>query len=388
MQKSQKMQKMQRKSSDSFASSESSASYRMSVMARDFYTILGVSKGASQDDIKSAYRKLSKELHPDKHKGDKTKEEQFKEVNKAYETLSDPQKRQRYDQFGEAGSGSGFGGGQGFGGFDFSGFQQGDMSGFADMFGDLFGGGRTQQHSDEGADLEVQISVKLGDVIEETERAFSVRKFVVCDHCTGGGNEKGSQMKTCPECSGTGQVTRTAQSLFGRIQQRMLCPTCKGSGKIPEKPCKKCSGEGRVQENASITVKIPAGIDNGQTLRVRGEGHAGRRKAASGDLYVHVRVEKDPRFTRDGADIHGHVMVHVLDAILGTEIDVETLHGNVKLKVPESTQPGTILRIKNKGLPVLSSSRHGDHFVEVHVEIPKKLSRAEKKLLEDWREVR
>lgn len=357
-------------------------------MARDFYTILGVSKGASQDDIKSAYRKLSKELHPDKHKGDKAKEESFKEVNKAYETLSDPQKRQRYDQFGEAGSGSGFGGGQGFGGFDFSGFQQGDMSGFADMFGDLFGGGGPQREPDEGGDFEVQIGVKLSDVVQESERSFSVRKFVTCDVCHGSATEKGTYMKTCPECSGTGQVVRTAQRLFGRIQQRMMCPTCKGSGKIPEKPCKKCSGEGRVQESANITVKIPAGIDNGQTLRIRGQGHAGRRKAASGDLYVHVRVEKDPRFTREGADIHGHAMVHVLDAILGTEIDVETLHGTVKLKVPESTQPGTVLRIKGKGLPVLSSGRHGDHFVEIHVEIPKKLSKSEKKILDEWRDIR
>jgi molecular chaperone DnaJ len=359
-------------------------------MARDFYAILGVSKGASQDDIKSAYRKLSKELHPDKHKGDKSKEDRFKEVNQAYEVLGDPQKRQRYDQFGEAGAnaGSGFGGGQGFGGFDFSGFQQGDMGGFADLFGDLFGGQRAQRQSDEGGDLEVQISLPLKDVIAETERTFKVRKFITCDHCTGTGSEKGTQMKTCPECTGTGQVTRTAQSLFGRIQQRMLCPTCKGAGKIPEKPCKKCDGEGRVQENATVTIKIPAGIDHGQTLRIRGEGHAGRRKAASGDLYVHIRIEKDPRFTREGADIHGHAMVHVLDAILGTEISVETLHGNVTLKVPEGTQPGTVLRIKGKGLPVLSSSRHGDHFVEIHVEIPKKLSRSERRILEDWKSSR
>lgn len=358
-------------------------------MARDFYEILGVSKSASQDDIKSAYRKMSKELHPDKHKGDKSKEERFKEVNKAYETLGDAEKRKRYDQFGEAGAQGGFGGGgQGFGGFDFSGFQQGDMGGFADMFGDLFGGQRAQQQTEEGGDLEVQISLPLKDVVGESERTFKVKKFITCDHCTGNGTEKGTHMKTCPECSGTGQVTRIAQSLFGRIQQRMLCPTCRGAGKIPEKPCKKCSGEGRVQESATVTVRIPAGIDNGQTLRVRGEGHAGRMKATSGDLYVHVRIEKDPRFAREGADIHGHVTVHVLDAILGTEVEVETLHGKVTLKVPESTQPGTVLRIKGKGLPVLSSSRHGDHFVEVHVEIPKKLSKSERKILEEWKESR
>lgn len=356
-------------------------------MSRDFYQILGVSKGASQDDIKSAYRKLSKELHPDKHKGEKAVEERFKEVNKAYETLGDPEKRKRYDQFGEAGA-SGFGGGQGFGGFDFSGFQQGDMGGFADLFGDLFGGQRAQREPEEGGDLEVQISLALKDVVTESERTFTIRKFVTCDVCAGAGSEKGTQMKTCPECSGTGQVTRTAQSLFGRMQQRILCPICRGSGKIPEKPCKKCSGEGRVQENAKVTIRIPAGIDNGQTLRIRGEGHAGRRKAASGDLYVHVRVEKDPRFTREGADIHGHATVHVLDAILGTEIQVETLHGMVTLKVPESTQPGTVLRMKGKGLPVLSSSRHGDHYVEVHVEIPKKLSRSERKVLEEWKFIR
>lgn len=360
-------------------------------MPKDYYSILGISKSASQDEIKAAYRKMSKELHPDKHKGDKGKEEKFKEVNQAYETLSDPKKRQMYDQFGEAGArsgGSGFGGGQGFGGFDFSNFQQGDLSGFADMFGDLFGGGRAQREPLEGGDREVSIMLTLHDVIRDAERTIRIRKFEVCPECTGSGAEKGSKMVQCPECSGTGQVTRITQSLFGRMQQRMMCSTCKGAGKIPEKPCRKCSGEGRVETTVDVTVRIPAGIDDGQTLRVRGQGDAGRRGAAHGDLFVHVRIEPDSRFEREGSDIRSTVNVPAIDAILGTEISVDTLQGAVTLKIPEGTQPGTIHRMKGKGLPQLSSSRHGDHYVTVNVEIPRKLSRHERKLLEEWRATR
>ncbi len=364
-------------------------------MPQDYYATLGLSRGASAEEIKAAYRKLSKELHPDKHKGDKAAEEKFKAVNEAYEVLSNPQKKQMYDQFGTADAGSGgagFGGfgGQGFSGFDFSGFTGGNASDFADIFESFFSGSAGSPRAprnQRGRDLEVGITIDFPASVTGLERTVQVRRLTPCKTCGGDGAEPGSKVIACPECGGTGQVTRTAQSLFGVIQQRTVCPRCRGSGRVPEQACRTCGGEGRVTETAVIPVQVPAGIADGQTLRLRGEGEAGAREAPSGDLYVHVTVRPDPRFERDGDDIRSHAEVSVIDAILGTDTEIETVHGKATVKVPEGTQPGTVLRLKGKGMPVLNASRHGDHYVEIRVKIPARLSRAERKLLEEWRKL-
>jgi molecular chaperone DnaJ len=360
-------------------------------MAKDFYATLGLQKGASLDDIKKAYRKLSKELHPDKHKGEKEAERRFKEVNEAYEVLSNPQKKQMYDQFGEAGVNgqAGYGGGGGFGGFDFSGFQSGDVNGFGDLFESFFGGGKGRTAAQQGgADIETDVVIDLAEVVTGAKREVKVKRLEACDRCEGAGAEPGSKLQTCSECGGTGQVTRVAQSFFGAIQQRTVCPRCKGAGKVPEKPCTKCSGEGRVQTTTIMTIDVPAGIADGQTLRLRSEGGAGRRGAQAGDLYVHVHVRPDPRFERDEEHIRSNVEISALDAILGATVEVETVQGNVSLKIPEGTQPDQVMRIKGKGLPILNTSRFGDHFVTVKVKVPTKLSREERRLLEEWKRVK
>ncbi len=361
-------------------------------MPRDYYSVLGLSRDASADDIKQAYRKLSKEWHPDKHKGDKKAEEKFKEINQAYEALSDSKKKQMYDQFGSTGPGSGSGPGgfgAGFGGFDFSGFAQGGESiNFGDLFEGFFGGGGRRSRSareERGADREVAIAIDFADAVSGIKQTFTLRKLVPCSQCAGSGAEKGSELVTCKECGGTGQIVRTVQSFFGAVQQASICPRCHGSGKVPETPCKKCSGEGRIADDATVTIDIPAGIDDGQTLRVRGEGDAGRQGAPAGDLYVRIQVKPDPQFMRDSDDVRTTVTISVPDAILGTEIPVETVLGSVQLKILAGTQAGQIFRIKNKGMPILNTSRHGDHFVTVNVDIPSKLSREERKLVEEWK---
>ncbi|MEI8230525.1 MAG: molecular chaperone DnaJ [Candidatus Peregrinibacteria bacterium] len=364
-------------------------------MPRDLYDILGVPKTASKDDLKKAYRRLSKELHPDRNKSNPEAEKKFKEVNEAYEILSDDQKKSAYDQFGTTGSsssGPGNGGGRGpFGGFDFSGFQSGEMGGFGDIFENFFGGaggGAGRRKQEGGRDLQVEITIEFAEVVTGVSKTFSMDRLGSCKTCEGSGAEPGSPIITCRECGGTGQVTKTAQSFFGAIRQAYVCPTCKGSGKIPEKPCKTCSGQGRAREKHSVTVAIPAGIEDGQTLRVRNEGEAGERGAASGDLFVAVRVRPDKRFERDGSDIRTMETISVTMALLGGERSVDTVHGAVTLTIPAGTQPGQVFRMKGKGLPVLSSSRSGEHYVTVKVEIPSKLGREERRILEEWKNVR
>lgn len=364
-------------------------------MAKDYYSILGIPRSASADDIKKAYRRMSKELHPDKHKGDKAAETKFKEVNEAYEALSDPKKRQMYDQFGEAGArNGGGGGGQGFGGFDFSGFAggQGERVDFSDLFESFFGGagagGGGRRPSRKGEDREAVTEIAFTDVVLGVAKVIRVKKLIACARCGAKGAEPDSQLITCGECGGTGQVTRTTQSLFGMMQQTAVCPRCGGAGKIPEKPCRDCTGEGRIQFVDDITVQVPAGIEDGQTLRLRGLGNAGRRGDPPGDLYVHVTVLADPRFEREGPDIRTRLELPVVDVVLGAEAKVVTVHGMVTLDIPAGTQPGQILRMRGKGLPVLNSSDKGDHYVTVEVKIPTKISREEKRLMEEWRELK
>lgn len=361
-------------------------------MATDFYAVLGVSRDASAEDIKRAYRNLSKEWHPDKHKGDATAEQKFKEINAAYEVLGNADKRTKYDRFGSADGPGGFGGGAG--GFDFSGFQNmGGMNDVEDLFSSFFGGGGgrrggRRRGKERGEDMEIGVEVSLREAFSGAERTFTIRKPVACDTCKGAGAAEGGTIVTCETCSGTGQVERVTQSFFGMIRQSAVCDECGGAGKKPDKPCKTCRGQGRVDGRSEVAVRVPAGIATGQRLKVTGHGAAGPRGAEPGDLYVDITVLDDPEFQRDGDDVRSSVDVHVGDLLLGTEVVVDTLHGPSTVHVAEGTQPGQVLRIKGKGMPVISSSRTGDHYVEVRVVMPKKLSRAERKLLEEWRTLR
>lgn len=356
-------------------------------MAKDFYAILGVSKSASETEIKQAYRKLSKELHPDKHKGDKGKEAKFKEVNEAYEVLSDPKKKENYDRFGSADFGGMGGGGQGFGGFQggFQGFDPSQFSdmGFGDMFESFFGGQSRRGNDGRGRTVQVDIEVPFAATVTGDVHRVTFKTHVTCSECSGNGGSPGAKIVTCTECGGTGAVTRNTRSIFGAIQQSVVCPTCHGSGKIPEKPCKKCKGEGRVSEQKSLDIRIPAGIDDGQSLRLKGEGEAGRQGAAAGDLLVRVQVKPDARFVREGDDIRSSVSITVIDAVLGTEKDIETVHGKKKISIPAGTQPGQVLRLKGEGMPVVNTSKRGDHYATIDIAVPTKLSREEKKLYEE-----
>jgi molecular chaperone DnaJ len=360
-------------------------------MSKDYYSILGIDKSASEADIKKKYRSLSKEWHPDKHKGDKKAEQKFKEINEAYEIIGNPKRRQQYDTFGSAGGPGG--GGQGSGGFDFSGFQQGDMGDLGDIFSSFFGGGgggggrRGGKPDNRGSDLQVRISIEFSEVVSGAKKTIAIEKYVSCKPCKGSGAEGGS-VTSCSECSGTGQITRTAQSFFGVVQQSVLCAKCEGAGKIPEHRCKNCSGEGIKREKTQLTLDIPAGIDDGQTLRISGQGNAGKKGGAAGDLFVIIQVVTDNRFVRDGTDIRSEVSISVVDATLGTEISIPTVHGDITLKIPAGSQPGQVMRLKSKGVPQLNSSRLGDHYVTVRIDIPKKLSRQEKKLYEELREAK
>ncbi len=367
------------------------------VVPKDLYAVLGVERSASKEDIKKAYRRLSKEHHPDRHKGDKAAEQKFKEVNEAYEVLSDEKKRAMYDPFGTtggpgSGGANGAGGGAGpFGGFNFSGFRPEDLGGFGDLFESFFGGGggaKRGRREQRGRDLQVEIEVAFADVVRGVDRALTLERQRPCKKCGGSGAEEGTKQVTCRECGGTGEITHTTQSFFGTFRQASVCETCRGSGKTHEHPCKNCGGDGRVRSREPLTIHIPAGMQDGQTLRVRGEGEAGVRGGAGGDLYVTVRIRPDPAFERDGDDIRSAVSIAVTEALLGTEIVVATVHGSVTLSVPAGTQPGQVFRLKGKGMPILNTSRLGDQYVTVNVEIPTRLSRAEQKLIEEWKRLR
>ncbi len=361
-------------------------------MSKDYYGILGIQKSASESEIKQAYRKLSKELHPDKHKGDKDKEAKFKEVNEAYEVLSDAKKKQAYDQFGST-NGNPFGGAGGFGGFSGQGFDPSQFGGgdFSDLFESFFGGGagRKQKTRDlRGRDVQAEVVITLLQAVSGMEQPIAMKTHVSCTDCGGSGSAEGSALATCSECGGTGAVQRTTNSLFGQIRQSVLCEKCGGVGKIPEKPCKKCSGNGRVMEKKTVSVHIPAGIDDGQTMRIKGEGEAGQRGNPGGDLLVRVRVQQDRRFDRDGDDIRSSLSLPIINAILGAEVPVETVHGTVTMTIPAGTQPNQILRIKGKGMPVVNSSRIGDQYVTIDLVVPTKLSREEKRLFEELKKAK
>jgi len=358
---------------------------------RDYYEVLGVSKDASADEIKKAFRRKAVELHPDKQGGDEAK---FKEVNEAYEVLKDQSKRQRYDQFGHAGVGgaSGGGGGNPFGGFggEWSGqnvnFDFGDL-GLGDIFGSFFGGGPRggQSRQARGNDVETRVEISFEEAVFGTEKDLRLTLDDTCSHCKGTTAEPGHELKTCETCKGSGQVVTATRTIFGNIQQATVCPTCKGKGKVPEKTCTVCHGKGTERRAQDITLKIPAGIDDGATIRLRDHGEA-VANGPKGDLYVHVRVKAHKHFTREGDLILSEEHVDMVDAALGTEIDVETVDGTVRMKVPAGTQSGADFKLSGHGVPHLRSESRGAHIVTIIVDIPTKLSKQQKELLEQFKQ--
>jgi molecular chaperone DnaJ len=353
---------------------------------RDYYEVLGVAKGASADEIKKAYRKAAVKHHPDKEGGDETK---FKEINEAYEVLKDQQKRQRYDQFGHAGVG-GNSGGSGAGGNPFEGFggQAGGFDfgdgGLGDIFGQFFGGGQQRQQGPKrGRDVETTLQLTFEQAVFGVEEEIVLDMDDECSHCHGSAVEPGHSMKTCPTCKGAGQQTRVMNTIFGQIQQAVTCETCRGTGKVPEKVCTVCKGKGTERHRQTITLKVPAGIDDGSTIRLkeRGEAIGGGIK---GDLYVHVRVRAHKKFTREGDIILSEEHISMVDAALGTEIDVETVDGAIRMKIPAGTQSGTDFKLSHHGVPHMRGSARGAHIVSVIVDTPTKLTKKQKELLEEF----
>lgn len=347
----------------------------------DFYETLGVTRSATDKDLKSAFRRLAMKFHPDKNPDDADAERRFKEVNEAYETLKDPQKRAAYDQFGHAAfeGGGGFNGGFGGGG----GFS--DI--FEDIFGEMMGGGRQRRSSggrERGGDLRYNMEISLEEAFTGKTAQIRVPTSIQCDECTGSGAKPGSSPTTCSTCGGSGRV-RASQGFFS---VERTCPTCHGRGETITDPCKKCSGQGRVTEERSLSVNIPAGIEDGTRIRLAGEGEAGLRSGPAGDLYIFLSVKPHQFFQRDGADLYCNVPVSMTTAALGGQFDVVTLDGaKTRVKVPEGTQTGRQFRLKSKGMPVLRSSQMGDLYIQISIETPQKLTRRQRELLEEFESI-
>ena len=359
---------------------------------RDYYEVLGVSKTATQDELKKAYRKLARKYHPDLNKDNAEAAEKFKECNEAYNVLSDEQKRAQYDQFGHAafenggmGGGGGFGGAGGFGGFGGSGME--------DIFDMFFGGqggrgGRSSKAGPQrGADLRFDLEISFEEAAFGLEKEINLYRDEVCDHCHGEGAEPGSKVETCPECNGSGYVRFTQNTMFGQMVNERPCSRCKGEGKIISEPCKECRGKGTVKRNKKLKVKIPAGVDNGSRLRVSNEGEAGAKGGPSGDLYVYLYVKPHKFFERDGTTVLCEVPINIVQATLGADIKVPTLDGQVTMKIPEGTQPGKVMRIKGKGIPSLRNSSRGDQLVRIKVVVPTKLSDKQKDALRKFADI-
>jgi molecular chaperone DnaJ len=354
---------------------------------RDYYEVLGISKSASADEIKKAFRKAAVKHHPDKEGGDESK---FKEINEAYEVLKDQQKRQRYDQFGHAGVGGNSGGptaGNPFEGFGGQGaqFDFGGGADLGDIFGQFFGGGAggQRQGPKRGRDVETSMTLTFEQAIFGIEEDISLDMDDECSHCHGTTVEPGHSMKTCPTCKGAGQQARVVNTIFGQIQQAVTCETCRGTGKVPEKVCTVCKGRGTERRKQTMKLKVPAGIDDGTTIRLNGRGEA-VGGGSRGDLYVHIRVKAHKHFTREGDIILSEEHISMIDAALGTEIDVETVDGEVRMKVPAGTQSGTDFKLSGHGVPHLRGSSRGAHIVSIIVDTPTKLSKKQKDLLEQF----
>lgn len=347
---------------------------------RDFYEVLEVSKSASLDDIKKAYRKKAVQFHPDKNPGNKEAEEKFKEATEAYSVLSDAENRARYDRFGHAAFTQGGGAG---------GFQSGDFSGFEDIFGDIFGsffgggmgGDPRRSRGRAGNDLRYDLDVTFEEAAFGCEKEVSLTRRVRCDDCSGSGAAKGSSKERCPQCDGAGQI-RIQQGFFTLAR---TCHACGGVGEVVKNPCRSCSGSGLRTKESTLKIKVPAGVDNGQRLKMRGEGEPGQGGGPSGDLYVQILVADHPLFQRQESEVVCDMPISFSVAVLGGEIEVPSLDGKLKLKIPAGTPSGKVFRMKNKGIPILGSSpqRRGDQHVRVHVHVPRKVSEKEKKLLEE-----
>ncbi len=359
---------------------------------RDYYEVLGVGKSASADEIKKAFRRAAVEHHPDKEGGS---EDKFKEVNEAYEVLKDPSKRQRYDQFGHAGVGGASGAGNPYEGF--SGFGQGQEVhfdfgdlGLGDIFSNFFGGGPSGQsrgRSRRGRDVETMVEISFEQAIFGTEVDLKLNLEDTCEHCTGTTVEPGHELKTCDQCQGSGQVMNVTRTIFGNIQQASVCPKCKGAGKVPEKVCSVCSGKGTQRKSQSVTLKIPSGVDDGAIIRLREHGEA-VANGPKGDLYVNIRVKPHKKFTREGDLILSEETVDMVDAALGTEIEVETVDGPIKMKVPAGTQNGSDFKLSGHGVPHMKKDTRGSHIVTINVSTPTKLTKHQQELLQSFADER
>ena len=359
---------------------------------RDYYEVLGVQKGCSDDELKKAYRKLAKKYHPDLNPNDKEAEVKFKEVNEAYEVLSDKEKRARYDQFGHAGVDPNFGAGGagagagGFGGIDFD-----------DLFGSFFGGGfggfggsssaRNPNGPIRGNDVDITINLTFMEAVKGCKKTITVQRLETCEACSGTGAAKGTAVETCPECHGTGQVRVQQRTPFGVIQSSRPCSKCGGKGKVIKEPCSACRGMGRVRHTRKLEVNVPAGIDDGQTFVLRGQGDHGVNSGPAGDVNVTVRVKTDPLYERDGYDIWCEIPITYAQAVLGDEITVPTVDGKVVYNVPEGTQTGTVFRLRNKGVPYVNGRGRGDQYVRVFIEVPKNLNTKQKDALRNFEDV-
>ena len=353
---------------------------------RDYYEVLGVSKGASDDEIKKAYRKLAKKYHPDMNPGDKEAEAKFKEVNEAYSILSDKEKRARYDQFGHAGVDPNYGAGGpggGFGGFDMGDIDLGDIFGsfFGGGFGGFGGSGQRRNGPQKGESLRANLTITFEEAAFGCEKEINLNRTEECDACHGSGCEPGTTAETCPDCRGTG-VVRVQQRTGGfAFSSTAPCSRCRGTGKIIHSPCKSCGGSGSVKKSKRITVTIPAGIDDGQAISLRGQGNAGKNGGPAGDLIVGVRVKPHPQFRRDGTTVLYEQPVSFSQAAMGAELEIPTIDGKVKYTLPAGTQPGTTFRLRGKGIPELRGRGRGDQYVTVRVQVPTSLNSEQKEAL-------
>lgn len=357
---------------------------------RDYYEVLGVSKNASDDEIKHAYRRLAKKYHPDMNPGDKEAEAKFKEVNEAYEVLSDSSKRAKYDQFGFAGVDPSYGAGaSGGAGGGYSGFT-GDFSGFEDIFGDIFGsafgGGssnrsQTRNGPSKGQNIRTSVTVSFEEAAFGCKKEVTINRAEKCSVCNGTACEPGTTAEICPDCNGTGTVRKVQRTMLGNMTTEQPCSRCSGTGRVIYHPCKNCRGTGTERKKRTITVTIPAGIDDGQAIVLHGEGHAGRNGGAAGDLIVEISVKESDRFQRDGDNLYSEIYVTFVQAVLGSELEVPTIDGNVKYTLPAGTQNGTRFRLRGKGMPNVHNKVRGDQYVTVQVEVPKNLNKEQREAL-------
>ena len=354
---------------------------------RDYYEVLEVGRNASQEEIKKAYRKMALKYHPDKNPDNKQSEEKFKEAAQAYDILSSPEKKQRYDQFGHTafnGQGNGYGGG---------GMSMEDIfSSFGDIFGDFgfggFGGGRrtSSRGMNKGANLRVKVKLTLDDIAHGAEKKIKVKKYVACSHCNGSGAKDGNSHSTCSTCRGSGHVTRVANTFLGQMQTTSACPSCQGEGKMITDKCTHCYGEGIINKEETISFNIPAGVSEGMQLKINGKGNAPRRGGINGDLLIVITEEKHPELIRDGNDLIYNLYLTFADAALGSTAEIPTVEGKVKIRTEPGTQPGKILRLRGKGLPDVNGYNTGDLLVAINVWVPKNLSKEEQKIFEKFKD--